>query len=214
MESWGYVVVIIVTLVSGGALLYLWRERSKLLKTIEIANQRIQRLTSTLEQREEETNHLENLELEIKNLQKEIQLKNKEITKGANTLMNTEKKLSEIRKLANENLRDKNNPKRSRNLNTIRRIVDTHLNQEKDSFSVVFDENNDTFYRTLKEHFPDLTLNNLRLAAYIRAGFTSKEIAEIQNVLPSSIIVNRSRLRKKLALDTSQDLYDFLIQYK
>ncbi len=147
-------------------------------------------------------------------LKQQIQLKNKEITKKSKKLLNNEKVLESIRKLAIESLREKEAQKRNRNLTTIKRIVDNHLRKEKDNFSLVFDENNDLFYKLLKEKHPSLTLNNLRLAAYVKAGFTSKEIAEIQNLLPSSIIVNRSRLRKKLRLKSSQDLYDYLSQYE
>ncbi|MFN4123425.1 MAG: helix-turn-helix transcriptional regulator [Flavobacteriales bacterium] len=42
-------------------------------------------------------------------------------------------------------------------------------------------------------------------------GLNSKEIAEIMNILPSSVFVNRSRLRKKLNLPADTDLTSYFM---
>jgi DNA-binding NarL/FixJ family response regulator len=51
---------------------------------------------------------------------------------------------------------------------------------------------------------------DLRLCTYIKTGLSTREIAEMMHVLPSSINVSRSRLRKKLKLNAKEDLYTFL----
>jgi AraC family chitin signaling transcriptional activator len=66
------------------------------------------------------------------------------------------------------------------------------------------------FFKKLKDRFPSLSNNDLRLCAYLRAGISSKEIAEIFNIQPSSFYISRSRLRKKLKLEMDENLYDFL----
>jgi DNA-binding CsgD family transcriptional regulator len=48
------------------------------------------------------------------------------------------------------------------------------------------------------------------MCAYLKIGLNSKEIADIFQVLPSSINVSRYRLRKKLNLSQEEDLYEFL----
>jgi len=75
------------------------------------------------------------------------------------------------------------------------------------------DELHQEFFKKIKDQFPNLSNNDLRLCAYIKVGLNSKEIAEILNIRPSSSYINRSRLRKKLNLKTEDDLYDFLNKF-
>ena len=72
------------------------------------------------------------------------------------------------------------------------------------------DELNQAFTQQLKSNYPSLTMYDLRLCTYIKTGLSTREIAEMMHVLPSSINVSRSRLRKKLNLNAKDDLYSFL----
>lgn len=67
------------------------------------------------------------------------------------------------------------------------------------------------FFTNLKKKFPNLTQNELRHCAYIRINYTTKEIARILNVAPSSVQKARLRLKKKLKLQSHQDLYLFIM---
>ncbi|MEJ5244787.1 MAG: PAS domain-containing protein [Bacteroidota bacterium] len=67
------------------------------------------------------------------------------------------------------------------------------------------------FFTNLKKKFPNLTQNELRHCAYIRMNYTTKEIARILNVAPSSVQKARLRLKKKLKLNSHQDLYLFIM---
>ena len=74
------------------------------------------------------------------------------------------------------------------------------------------DELHQDFFKKLKDKFPGLSNNDLRLCAYLKIGLNSKEIADILNIQPSSAYISRSRLRKKLNLGVDEDLHDFLIK--
>ncbi len=95
----------------------------------------------------------------------------------------------------------------------IKRLLDLHL-ETTDSkiFEIQIDDLYQAFFQKMREQFPDLSLYDLRLCAYLKMGLNSKEISEILNILPSSINVSRSRLRKKLNLRHDQDLYSYLNQ--
>jgi flagellar biosynthesis GTPase FlhF len=95
-------------------------------------------------------------------------------------------------------------------LNEIRRLLNSYLNTDDKTFEIQMDELHQEFFKKLKEKFPTLSGNDLRLCAYLRVGLNSKEIAEILNIQPSSSYISRSRLRKKLNLKMEDDLYDFL----
>ncbi len=92
----------------------------------------------------------------------------------------------------------------------MRRLVDNYLETEDQTFEIQMDEVHQEFYKKLKQKYPTLSLYDLRLASYLKIGLNSKEISEILHVLPSSINVSRSRLRKKFNLKAQDDLYEFL----
>ncbi len=92
----------------------------------------------------------------------------------------------------------------------MQRILDSYLTIQDKTFEIQMDELHQEFFRKLKESFPDLSNNDLRMCAYLKIGLNSKEIAELLNIQPSSFYISRSRLRKKLKLKPEEDLYNFL----
>ncbi len=68
------------------------------------------------------------------------------------------------------------------------------------------------FFRKLKEKFPDLTPNDLRLSSYLRMNFTTKEIAQLLNISGRAVEIGRYRLRRKMRLDHKVNLTEFLIR--
>ena len=51
------------------------------------------------------------------------------------------------------------------------------------------------------------------MAVLIRLNYTSKEIAEMQNISLRGVETARYRLRKKLQLAEEDNLYDFFAQF-
>ncbi len=92
----------------------------------------------------------------------------------------------------------------------MQRILDSYLKTQDKTFEIQMDELHQEFFGRLKEKFPDLSNNDLRMCAYLKIGLNSKEIAELLNIQPSSFYISRSRLRKKLSLKPEEDLYSFL----
>lgn len=72
------------------------------------------------------------------------------------------------------------------------------------------DEINAEFFARLDERFPILTKGEKELCGMIKINLTTKEIADLKNIDPQSVRKNRQRLRRKLEIDPSQDLYVFL----
>ncbi|MGE4288362.1 MAG: response regulator [Salinivirgaceae bacterium] len=98
--------------------------------------------------------------------------------------------------------------------NMIKEVI-SKLNQhiQEDSwfrFNLSFDRVHPEFNKHLVEHFPELTPTELKLCAFVRLGMSNKEIASLLNQNPDSVKVSRSRLRKKLGIEQSQNLENFL----
>ncbi len=96
-------------------------------------------------------------------------------------------------------------------------LHDLNNSQEEnvfEEFEVSFLNLHEGFYQSLLKEFPNLSLNEKRICAFIRLNLTTKEIALITGQELSALHKAKVRLRKKLGLTHSeQDLYDFLAQF-
>ncbi|MCK6607392.1 MAG: hypothetical protein L6Q46_03700 [Flavobacterium sp.] len=61
--------------------------------------------------------------------------------------------------------------------------------------------------------YPDLTLSDLEILAYFRLNYTAKDIARFTNSSVRSIESKKYRVRKKLNLDSEEDLYSWLLNF-
>lgn len=77
-------------------------------------------------------------------------------------------------------------------------------------FQKRFEDVHHDFYTNVNKVFPGLTPFERKLAAFIKLGLSSKEISMLTNNATSSIEVSRSRLRKKMNLQTSDNFVSFL----
>lgn len=150
-------------------------------------------------------NEKNNLKEEIKNKTIELATKAKEDEDKNRLLSTINEKILEI----------ENNPNISKiRLGEIRRTLKTYLETDDHTFEIQMDELHQEFFKAMRKKFPNLSIYDLRLCAYLKIGLNSKEMADIFQVLPSSINVSRSRLRKKLGLKPEDDLFDFLNNFE
>lgn len=85
----------------------------------------------------------------------------------------------------------------------------------KEMISNLFiDKSNQEFHRSLKQNYPKLTFDDLRLCSYLKQRFLNVEIAEFLETSPEAVYTRKSRLRQKLNLSKDQDITDFLANYK
>lgn len=91
------------------------------------------------------------------------------------------------------------------------KMLDLNKNQDLvEAANLKFFEANKNFIGTLSSMNPQLTQNDLKLCLYLKMNLSTKEIAQLQYKSPESVKVARSRLRKKLNLDTSVKITAFL----
>lgn len=70
-------------------------------------------------------------------------------------------------------------------------------------------EQSGKFYKKIEEKYPNLTRNEKKLAALLRLGLATKEIAVLNHVGEPAVKMSRHRLRKHLNLSPSTDLKQF-----
>ncbi len=166
-----------------------------------------------------EVHQLQLQELEQKRLQEEVeqmrtQLKTKTIELANKAKENEAKnKLLETIKEKFEYLQAHSDPLKIK-ASEIQRLLNSYMSMQDTTFEIQMDELHQEFFKKLKAQFPGLSSNDLRLCAYLKIGLNSKEIADLLNIQPSSVYISRSRLRKKLNLETDDDLYSYLNSFE
>ena len=97
--------------------------------------------------------------------------------------------------------------------NAMIRKVESLLSSDGEwqNFKIHFEQVHPDFFTRLKERFPDLSKNELRLCAYIRLNMSAKEIAQVLSVRADTVNTSRYRLRKKIGLPPGTSLDSFIM---
>ena len=75
---------------------------------------------------------------------------------------------------------------------------DEYLHAQWDNFKLHFEQVHPQFFANLKSEHPQLTANDLRLCAYLHINLSTKEIASLLHIAPTSVKQAKSRLNKKM----------------
>jgi len=120
-------------------------------------------------------------------------------------------KISEDLKGVQEFIINKMAKTKIKNLNyRVQKEID--IKRQNKLFETYFDEVHEDFFRRLKEMYPDLSANDLRICAFVKMNLTTQEIAAMLNISYRGAEISRYRLRKKLNLNRSTNLSTFLTQ--
>lgn len=84
------------------------------------------------------------------------------------------------------------------------------IDKDWETFEHYFKDLHEGVYERLKKEHPDLSNNELRICSLAKLRFNLKEIANTLNLSLDSVKSARYRIRKKMNLETSQDLSDYL----
>jgi tetratricopeptide (TPR) repeat protein/DNA-binding CsgD family transcriptional regulator len=150
------------------------------------------------------------LEKENENLQKELELKNKDLVCNVSKIYAKNQVINHVA----HSLISSSNGFKQANQKLIRGIVN-ELKQNMDEtgwkeFDIRFARVHENFYDELDKRFPNLTKTERKLCAMLKLGMSSKEIASITMIRSESVDTGRSRLRKKLGLKNDDNLFEFL----
>ena len=153
---------------------------------------------------------LENVQLREEKLQSELEYKNKQLTTQSLNLVQKNELMKELKGKINNLGKEVS----ARDLGGLTSMVDYSLSLDKDweQFQLHFEEVHASFYHFLKENYPDMTPNDMKLCALVKLNLSIKEMAAILGISSDSVKTARYRLRKKLNLNTEQNLTDFMLE--
>lgn len=138
----------------------------------------------------------------------EIDSKNRELASSFLLLANKNNILSKIKALAEE----KGCADGNASLKQIFSLVDNNLKNDDEwkHFQIHFNEVHPDFFNRLRQRFPGLTENDIRLCAYIKIGLRNKEIASLNHISSESVKMNRYRLKQRMNLGADENLDAFI----
>lgn len=166
-----------------------------------------QRLSLEAEKTNIET---KNLQLEKLNLVEQLEFKNKELATNVMYLVRKNELITSIsEKLIKSKIafKKENQPIIDE---IIRELQSTTDEDVWTDFEIRFQQVYNDFYNKLHEKVPNLTANEKKLCAFLRLNMSTKEISAITYQSVNSLTVARSRLRKKIGLETDESLISFL----
>jgi DNA-binding CsgD family transcriptional regulator/cell division protein FtsB len=146
--------------------------------------------------------------IRIKNeqLKKNYKDKSNELAASAMNIVRKNELLMEIK----EKLKEVTDRKA---IGSVLKVIDKNLSHEENwhLFKEAFDNADREFFKNIKALHPDLSPNDLKLCAYLRLNLSSKEIAPLFNISSRSVEIKRYRLRKKLGLDSNENLASYIL---
>ena len=151
------------------------------------------------------------IEMEKSQLQNEVESKDKElVTKSIKEMQQNALIADIIQQISAE--QQKRNPDGEKRLdNIVSNLNVASIDQLWNEFEVRFQQVDVDFYKRLQQKFPTLTPNERKLCAFLRLNLSSKDISSITGQSNHSVLVARTRLRKKLGLtNTDMGLVEFM----
>lgn len=149
---------------------------------------------------------VKNLKLEQEKIASDLSFKEKELTTFALQMVHKNELIDSIQKKLNNILNEPEDWKDDLKKLIVKLKQHQLIGNDLIPFDKHLQEISSSFFSQLEQRYPDLTNNEKRLAALLRIGLSSKEIAVLNNVSESAVKISRHRLRKKLNLDSTVNL--------
>lgn len=187
----------------GGLAIYLVRRYNR---------KKLERKHRELLERMEQEQQERMAKLEKEELAKEVKLKQNEL---ASTTLNIARKNEMILELKNMLVMNKDKFPNSHRYRSFIKKLNSSIEDTEDwkRFEVNFKELHEDFFERLLKSYPVLTPKDLKLCAYLKMNLSTKEIAPLMGITIRGVEIHRYRLRKKLEMDSSENLSNFLITF-
>lgn len=153
-------------------------------------------------------------QLKNEKLHAEIIHKNQELASATLHLLQKSEILTKTGEQLQKVAKNSEEPETRKAIQGLIRLLeqDAQFDEEWQQFALHFDQVHSDFLKRLTAQHPSLTPKDQRLCAYLRMNLSSKEMAQLMNISVRGVEISRYRLRKKLQLDSEENLTEFLMR--
>lgn len=140
-------------------------------------------------------------------LKKQSEIDKSSLKKTQQLINKQENTISELKEKL---LQPEFNIKLEEDFNELEALLNSKLTTEEDwdKYLHFFTKKNPYFIPELKNRYPELSRNEIKIFVLVKLGLATREMAGILMISPSSVNTARYRLRKKINLDSSVKLED------
>ena len=141
----------------------------------------------------------------------DLEYRNREIVSSLLSIAHKNELIQYIQKSLKKII-DDSKPEDISKLKEIYRTIESHsaLEDSWENFKIHFEQVYPGFFERLSRKYQNLTAKDLRICAYLKLNFNTKEISALMNITPASAEISRVRLRKKLNLAKGTNLTSFI----
>ena len=210
---WAYIIYLLLAII---AIYYLYKWQLKKFHLQQAKYEKEQKQLLYLHQLEIDKAENELVTLRNEKLQTEVDFKNSELATNAMHLVQKGELLAKLRSELGQLIKAVDNEKAQSEIRKLVKVLgeDEKMDTDWEHFIHHFDKVHSDFVLVLKERYPSITPNELKLSAYLRMNLSTKEIARLMNISVRGVEISRYRLRKKLGISFETNLFDFLINIK
>lgn len=154
------------------------------------------------------------IRLKNERLRSKMKHRDKELANQTFNLIQKNKYLLKLKEEILDMAKDARSQEVKGRISKLIRSIDKEFDNKKqwELFETAFGEVHEDFLNKLKEDYPELTPNEIKLCAYLRMNISSKEIASLMNISVRGVEISRYRLRKKLNLGSDTNLTKFILE--
>ncbi|MEM1136712.1 MAG: triple tyrosine motif-containing protein [Bacteroidota bacterium] len=175
-------------------------------KALKAKESKLQRVT---EQSEKEIAKLKNERLEA-----ELKHKNQELASSAMHLITKNEFMNFLKLEISHLIKEDDTNTINKGLRRIGKTIEKNIAEDElwDQFEMHFDQVHGDFIKKLRGKYPSLTPQEVKLSAFLRMNMSSKEIAHLLTISVRGVEISRYRLRKKLPIESHENLVDFMMK--
>ncbi len=179
-------------------------------KRVKELTEKENQLFSITQQSEAEINKLRNEKLES-----EIMHVNTELASSTMHILNKNEFINSIKSTLGSVVKKSTNQQVKNQISRIIKNIERNIETDGDwqNFLVHFDKVHGDFSKRIKQEFPLLSPQEIKLSTYLRLNLSTKEIANLLSISVRGVEIGRYRLRKKLQLKRTQNLAEFILNY-
>jgi tetratricopeptide (TPR) repeat protein len=151
-------------------------------------------------------------ELELQKTKEVLEINKKELTSAALQIIENGETVQHFKKELH-NFKQNIDKVHHRKLERLATSITNNSRKNWEEFRSRFEQVNTDFFKNLKIDHPSLSSSELKLCSFLKLNFNSKDIANLMGISPESVKVSRYRLRKKLELDRSDNLANYIDRF-
>ncbi|WP_439881726.1 ligand-binding sensor domain-containing protein [Pontibacter sp. MBLB2868] len=147
--------------------------------------------------------------------QSEIEHMNRELASSTFHLLNKNELLNNVKLELQSIVKQGELQQHSEEVKRIIKNIEHNVTSDADwkQFELHFNYVHGDFTKRLQDKYPDMTPQEIKLSTYLRLNLTTKEIAQLLSISVRGVEISRYRLRKRLDLDRSENLTDFILRF-